>query len=151
MANEIQKNRLSSKYETRFQRSVALFLDVPNSFKTQSIGYAEGSLCTENYSSTHFISTDGQTTCHSKYRAMHMCWLHLRMGRAVKIDEHSRSPKVAKRPDLSPSLVRYLCTRYRLAHYFATLPENSALCQGCLLYTSPSPRDRQKSRMPSSA
>ena len=25
------------------------------------------------------------------------------------------------------------------------------LCVGCLLYTSPSPRDRQKSRMPSSA
>ena len=25
------------------------------------------------------------------------------------------------------------------------------LCIGCLLYTSPSPRDRQKSRMPSSA
>ena len=25
------------------------------------------------------------------------------------------------------------------------------LSQGCLLYTSPSPRDRQKSRMPSSA
>ena len=24
-------------------------------------------------------------------------------------------------------------------------------CSGCLLYTSPSPRDRQKSRMPSSA
>ena len=24
-------------------------------------------------------------------------------------------------------------------------------CRGCLLYTSPSPRDRQKSRMPSSA
>ena len=28
--------------------------------------------------------------------------------------------------------------------------ENAAV-QGCLLYTSPSPRDRQKSRMPSSA
>ena len=26
-----------------------------------------------------------------------------------------------------------------------------AIAQGCLLYTSPSPRDRQKSRMPSSA
>ena len=26
-----------------------------------------------------------------------------------------------------------------------------AVTQGCLLYTSPSPRDRQKSRMPSSA
>ena len=25
------------------------------------------------------------------------------------------------------------------------------ICKGCLLYTSPSPRDRQKSRMPSSA
>ena len=27
----------------------------------------------------------------------------------------------------------------------------NALCKVCLLYTSPSPRDRQKSRMPSSA
>ena len=27
----------------------------------------------------------------------------------------------------------------------------STLSAGCLLYTSPSPRDRQKSRMPSSA
>ena len=29
--------------------------------------------------------------------------------------------------------------------------EIKALAEGCLLYTSPSPRDRQKSRMPSSA
>ena len=29
--------------------------------------------------------------------------------------------------------------------------ETNDLCNGCLLYTSPSPRDRQKSRMPSSA
>ena len=28
---------------------------------------------------------------------------------------------------------------------------NSGMVMGCLLYTSPSPRDRQKSRMPSSA
>ena len=28
---------------------------------------------------------------------------------------------------------------------------DAALVVGCLLYTSPSPRDRQKSRMPSSA
>ena len=38
----------------------------------------------------------------------------------------------------------------------AALPEEEqkqvyADYQGCLLYTSPSPRDRQKSRMPSSA
>ena len=32
-----------------------------------------------------------------------------------------------------------------------TPKEINALCISCLLYTSPSPRDRQKSRMPSSA
>ena len=31
------------------------------------------------------------------------------------------------------------------------LREGRALLEACLLYTSPSPRDRQKSRMPSSA
>ena len=29
--------------------------------------------------------------------------------------------------------------------------ENITLCKSCLLYTSPSPRDRTRSRMPSSA
>ena len=29
--------------------------------------------------------------------------------------------------------------------------QNTGMCTGCLIYTSPSPRDRQKSRMPSSA
>ena len=32
-----------------------------------------------------------------------------------------------------------------------TFEKEHAVSQGCLLYTSPSPRDRQKSRMPSSA
>ena len=32
-----------------------------------------------------------------------------------------------------------------------TVLELSQLIKDCLLYTSPSPRDRQKSRMPSSA
>ena len=31
------------------------------------------------------------------------------------------------------------------------IPNNLRSCHSCLLYTSPSPRDRQKSRMPSSA
>ena len=31
------------------------------------------------------------------------------------------------------------------------MPEDEAKALACLLYTSPSPRDRQKSRMPSSA
>ena len=55
-------------------------------------------------------------------------------------------------------------TRARMQHSFPTalLSEPPAwvaaiaarirqLLEGCLLYTSPSPRDRQKSRMPSSA
>ena len=41
------------------------------------------------------------------------------------------------------------------AHHSQTLYQttirNVALFLSCLLYTSPSPRDRQKSRMPSSA
>ena len=37
-----------------------------------------------------------------------------------------------------------------LQKYMATEPVELILI-GCLLYTSPSPRDRQKSRMPSSA
>ena len=37
-------------------------------------------------------------------------------------------------------------------YQFATVGEDTpALAYACLLYTSPSPRDRQKSRMPSSA
>ena len=34
---------------------------------------------------------------------------------------------------------------------YQNLPVDIALSDPCLLYTSPSPRDRQKSRMPSSA
>ena len=32
-----------------------------------------------------------------------------------------------------------------------SMPKSNSYIRGCLLYTSPSPRDRQKSRMPSSA
>ena len=46
-----------------------------------------------------------------------------------------------------------LCRRmmFRLAEKIAHKENADALLTGCLLYTSPSPRDRQKSRMPSSA
>ena len=39
----------------------------------------------------------------------------------------------------------------RLAYFGDTLSHAALLGIACLLYTSPSPRDRQKSRMPSSA
>ena len=34
--------------------------------------------------------------------------------------------------------------------FYRNYGKSAALSEGCLLYTSPSPRDRQKSRMPSS-
>ena len=47
---------------------------------------------------------------------------------------------------------------YELSQSTNNMPEvcgricpQDRLCEGCLLYTSPSPRDREKSRMPSSA
>ena len=65
----------------------------------------------------------------------------------------------AKREDVSmPGLLREAIDR-ALEDAQMTLDEIDAivvgkapdLFEGCLLYTSPSPRDRQKSRMPSSA
>ena len=45
----------------------------------------------------------------------------------------------------------YFFGSYALAFYAHIIISPVALILGCLLYTSPSPRDRQKSRMPSSA
>ena len=42
-------------------------------------------------------------------------------------------------------------TLLRILAGFEITTEGSVEIDGCLLYTSPSPRDRQKSRMPSSA
>ena len=52
--------------------------------------------------------------------------------------------------DLNPTRADYANIRHALA---ATTERGLTLAEAqiCLLYTSPSPRDRQKSRMPSSA
>ena len=54
--------------------------------------------------------------------------------------------------------VRIAGSRRSVKYYFSdpeitlkSAPEKNVNFPGCLLYTSPSPRDRQKSRMPSSA
>ena len=68
-------------------------------------------------------------------------------------------PTLLKSKDFYPSDVskpeqrlRFYSERFPLvevdATFYALPSERNA---GCLLYTSPSPRDRQKSRMPSSA
>ena len=51
--------------------------------------------------------------------------------------------------------MKYLCLVYSDEQLLHSLPESpkdeECMAYACLLYTSPSPRDRQKSRMPSSA
>ena len=70
--------------------------------------------------------------------------------------------KVAKEPivetddDVSADRLKNAAATKKLAIFDAfeilnRVEAEKALLEGCLLYTSPSPRDRQKSRMPSSA
>ena len=62
----------------------------------------------------------------------------------AKTDQGVESVKVHRWLRLPPTWI---------AHYQTLIdsPDADILLHGCLLYTSPSPRDRQKSRMPSSA
>ena len=58
--------------------------------------------------------------------------------------------KLKKRPKNNPLIVHYLnIQRLKKDCHFNN--DFIKLYKNCLLYTSPSPRDRQKSRMPSSA
>ena len=66
--------------------------------------------------------------------------LNVAGGNCVSLDPHSTAPKQRRQRiipiDLEERIIRYRTT-------YQTHP--------CLLYTSPSPRDRTRSRMPSSA
>ena len=48
-------------------------------------------------------------------------------------------------------IICILAAAVAAATVFIVRRRKKGKCIGCLLYTSPSPRDRQKSRMPSSA
>ena len=74
-------------------------------------------------------------------------------GRACQqcgTDRHSRRYRAAARPVVmhtsGQNVFPTAAVRSGSIH-----GKGSAVCRACLLYTSPSPRDRQKSRMPSSA
>ena len=62
-------------------------------------------------------------------------------------------PGGSKRQEILDKAVQYILNprfgTQNAKHAF--LLEEVGLSESCLLYTSPSPRDRQKSRMPSSA
>ena len=53
--------------------------------------------------------------------------------------------------DIDPDKVSRLNKGESYISYIPSQPIAAALKKGCLLYTSPSPRDRTRSRMPSSA
>ena len=72
---------------------------------------------------------------------------------ALVIPEGVPSSLMENRPDIKESLENLKSKNALIgvekAAYFPTISLTGSY--GCLLYTSPSPRDRQKSRMPSSA
>ena len=86
--------------------------------------------------------------------------IHARLFALEGIDARYDLTDIA--PENLAAQMPLLCRRLRafnvtIPHKRAVIPlidsltENARLYGACLLYTSPSPRDRQKSRMPSSA
>ena len=65
---------------------------------------------------------------------------------AYEIDEYLKEFSTARIP-----IRRQVILNEAIAHLVANVLPNLGIAEICLLYTSPSPRDRQKSRMPSSA
>ena len=77
-------------------------------------------------------------------------------GWAYELGFDSLEFRPIERSDHEPHLRQWLAKGYHgemgyMARNVDLRVEPKALHPGCLLYTSPSPRDRQKSRMPSSA
>ena len=68
---------------------------------------------------------------------------------AEALQKVSGGTQAQKRQDLSNYLGNLISAGGQKIGNAVTIPLQAA--KGCLLYTSPSPRDRQKSRMPSSA
>ena len=66
--------------------------------------------------------------------------------------ENEKDIEKAEKDGMKASLIdRLRLTEERIAGMAEGLRQIADLEDPCLLYTSPSPRDRQKSRMPSSA
>ena len=80
-------------------------------------------------------------------------------GHSCVVTFYGTWPSSVSTPSQTMSLVMERCHRSNLYDYLKEKKENNEVAifslkdqtHPCLLYTSPSPRDRQKSRMPSSA
>ena len=79
----------------------------------------------------------------------------LRFSYPVKVNSLRSGLSGYQYYDITLELVENAGVRHKMMHldyvYSSTCPCSLELSEHCLLYTSPSPRDRQKSRMPSSA
>ena len=60
-------------------------------------------------------------------------------------------PYIHERKQFGKPIGTFQLMQCKLADMYVTLSTARSYVYACLLYTSPSPRDRQKSRMPSSA
>src|SRR5678809_645457 len=82
---------------------------------------------------------------------------HRACGIAPSVSQNTHDGDCHERPALSRTNVNSVASKLPQLMYAAVstdpIPRRlfRVLPGGCLLYTSPSPRDRQKSRMPSSA
>ena len=99
------------------------------------------------------IAVEGCSRCkspsviHQAYSGQHLCGKHLsasiRKRTSKELRQQLRLPKDARHADGSP---------YRILVAISGGKDSAVLLTMiCLLYTSPSPRDRSLSRMPSSA
>ena len=79
--------------------------------------------------------------------------VYKRQGYCSGIENYSRFFDRRKAGDRPFCLLDYFPDDFLLIvdESHVTIPQVSAMYGGCLLYTSPSPRDRTRSRMPSSA
>ena len=57
----------------------------------------------------------------------------------------------AVKEDFSLTATGFMLSGYYVGYFIGAKTITNLISRVCLLYTSPSPRDRQKSRMPSSA
>ena len=73
-------------------------------------------------------------------------------GWGIRDGEAFNAPVLAKTPNFDAMMQRFATAQLSASGSDVGLPEGQiGNSEVCLLYTSPSPRDRQKSRMPSSA
>ena len=112
-----------------------------NSFSQYKESYQEGKTLPQDFYTDESIFTDEMKTIYFKQ------WLMVDHVTRIK---NPGDYFVFEAEKESIIIIRGRDNEVR-AFYNVCTHRGSRICLDCLLYTSPSPRDRQKSRMPSSA